>query len=137
LVITLEPAHSADEFAAPVLRSRAGKAPHLSTVHLLRAMADGAEAALVVLDIHPGSECVILYEIFLCAGRRNRGIGTKVLSAVEAYAEASGVGCMEVWPRSLDARDRSDAQLDRWYRRHGYVPAQAGSERLRKVLTPA
>ncbi|MSR35685.1 MAG: N-acetyltransferase [Gemmatimonadetes bacterium] len=137
MTITLVPAHSADEFVAPVLRSRAWKAPRLSTVHLLRAMAGGTEEALVVLDIHSGSDCVILYEIFLCSERRNRGIGTKVLSAIEAYAKASGVGCVEVWPRSLDSRDRSDAQLERWYRGHGYVSAQAGSERLRKVLPPA
>jgi GNAT superfamily N-acetyltransferase len=91
--------------------------------------------ALVVLDIHDGSECVILYELFLCPSRRNRGIGTKILAAVEEYAMASGWTCLELWPRSLVRGNRSDAQLIAWYRRHGYVSAEAGSERLKKTFT--
>lgn len=90
--------------------------------------------ALVVLDIHEEADSVILYELFVCSGQRNQGTGTGVLEAIEAYARVAGRACIEVWPRSLDRGSRSDAQLVRWYRRHGYVPAQAGSERLRKTL---
>jgi hypothetical protein len=126
-----------EEFVTPVLRSRAGKAPNMPTTHLFRAMADGVEAALVVLDIQEGAACVILYEIFLSSARRDQGEGTEVLAAVEHWAAASGRGCMEVWPRSLDRGSRSDANLVDWYGRHGYVSAQAGSERLRKVFPPA
>ena len=107
----------------------------MDTVHLFRAMTDGVEMALVVLDIHEESDCIILYEVFVCADRRNRGVGTEVLGAIEAYARASGRACIEVWPRSLDRGNRSDAQLARWYRRHGYVSAQERSERLRKTLS--
>ena len=119
-----------------MLRARAAKAPQQDTTHLFRAMAASDEVALVVLDIHPGSRCYILYEVFLCSPRRNRGIGSKVLAAVEDFVSASGHSCLEVWPGSLDLRSRSDAQLVRWYRRHGYVTAQAGSERLVKTLIP-
>lgn len=134
MAIRLVPAATEDEFEAPALRSRASKAPRLSTTHLFRAMSEGVEVALVVLDIHPAAACAILYELFLASDRRNRGIGNRVLAAVEAHVRASGLFCLEVWPRSLDLRNRSDAQLARWYRRHGYVLAQAGSERLRKAL---
>jgi GNAT superfamily N-acetyltransferase len=103
-------------------------------MHLFRAMSVGVEVALVVLDVHEDSECVILYELYLCAPERNRGLGTQVLAAVEKYATASGRGCMEVWPRSLDRSNRSDGQLDQWYRRHGYVSAKSGSPRLTKSL---
>jgi GNAT superfamily N-acetyltransferase len=117
-----------------MLRSRAAKAPRLDTIHLFRAMADGVEMALVVLDIHKESDSIILYEVFVCSGERNRGVGTEVLDAIETYARRAGRSCIDVWPRSLDRRDRSDAQLARWYRRHGFVSARAGSERLRKSL---
>ena len=134
VTITLEPAATSDEFETAGLRSRAEKAPRMGTTHLFRVMSEGAEAALVVLDIHEEAECIILYEIYLCSDRRNRGLGNKVLSAVEMYVTASGRACLEVWPRSLDRSNRSDAQLVRWYRRHGYRPTGAGSERLRKML---
>jgi GNAT superfamily N-acetyltransferase len=119
---------------APVLRARAAKAPRMDTVHLFRAMAGGVEMALVVLDIHEDSDSIILYEVFVCSGKRNRGVGTDVLAAIETYARVAGRACIDVWPRSLDRGNRSDAQLERWYRRHGYVSARAGSDRLRKTL---
>src|SRR5688572_7669075 len=128
--IRLVPAANEDAFEAPALRSRASKAPRQRTTHLFRAMSDGVELALVVLDIHDGSDCVILYEIFLSSDRRNRGVGTRVLCALEEHVKATGKSCLEVWPRSLDRSNRSDAQLVRWYRSHGYVLARAGSERL-------
>ena len=88
----------------------------------------------MVLDVHENSDCVILYELFVCSGGRNRGLGTKVLQAIEDHARVTGRPCVEVWPRSLDRGSRSDSQLVRWYGRHGYVRARAGSERLRKAL---
>src|SRR5207247_1200633 len=100
LTITLAPALTADDFTAAVLRSRVAKAPRMSTIHLFRAMAGEVELALVVLDIHEASDSVILYELFLCSERRNRGVGTKVLAAIEEYAKGSGRACLEVWPRS-------------------------------------
>ena len=109
----------------------------MRTTHLFRAMDDEVEVALVVLDNHEGADCSILYELFLASARRNRGLGTKVLAAVEAHVKASGRTCLEVWPRSLDRSSRSDIQLVRWYKRHGYVPTAPGSERLRKVFVPA
>ena len=136
MTITLLPVRGIDDLDDAVLRSRAVKAPGLATIRLLRAMADGVEAALVVLDVHPDSDSVILYEIFLSASLRNRGIGTKILAAVESHAMGLGRTLLEVWPRSVDRASRSDAQLRRWYRSHGYVSAQAGSERLKKVLRP-
>ena len=136
MVIRLVAVDSAQDFETPGLRARAAKAPHLATTHLFRALVGTDEVALVVLDIHPGARCYILYEVFLCSPRRNRGVGSKVLAAVENFVSASGHSCLEVWPRSLDLRSRSDVQLVRWYRRHGYVSAQAGSERLIKTLIP-
>lgn len=123
-----------DEFDAPALRSRAAKAPRMGTTHLFRAVSGDVEEALVVLDIHEGADCIILYELFLAPELRNRGIGTRVLSAVEEHVRASGRSCLEVWPRSLDPSTRSDAQLARWYKRHGFVSAGPGSECLRKPL---
>ncbi|HSW30362.1 MAG TPA: GNAT family N-acetyltransferase [Longimicrobiales bacterium] len=136
MTITLEPAQTADAFDTVVLRSRAAKAPRIGTAHLFRVLADGAEVGLVVLDLHEGTRCAILYELFLSSPRRNRGIGTKVLATVERHVMGSGWTCLEVWPRSLDRGNRSDAQLIGWYGRHGYAPADAGSERLRKTLAP-
>jgi GNAT superfamily N-acetyltransferase len=133
VIVRLVPAAAADEFEDTILRSRAAKASSLSTARLYRAMSDGVEAALVVLDIHEGADCIILYELFLCSDRRNRGLGTKVLAALEQHVRSTGHGCIEVWPRSLDRRSRSDAQLSRWYQRHGFAPTGAGSGRLRKV----
>ena len=135
--IRLVPAANEEEFVAPALRSRAGKAPRIRTTRLFRAKSDGVEVALVVLDNHEGADCSILYEIFLAVDRRNRGVGTKVLAAVEQHVRASGRSCLDVWPRSLDRSNRSDAQLVRWYKRHGYAPTSPGTERLRKVLSTA
>ena len=101
---------------------------------LFRALADGSEVGLVVLDVPKGSACVVLYELFLASGERDHGLGTQLIAAVERHVVASGRGCLEVWPRSLDEGSRSDAQLARWYRAHGYTSPQAGSERLRKEL---
>lgn len=117
-----------------MLRSRAAKAPGMSTTHLFRAMSGRTEVALVVLDVQPGTSCIGLYEIFLATGDRNHGVGTEVLAAIEAYVIASGRGCLEVWPRTLDTGSRSDAQLQSWYRKHGFTSPQAGSDRLRKTF---
>jgi GNAT superfamily N-acetyltransferase len=133
-LIRLMPAANEEEFVSPALRSRAAKAPRLRTTHLFRAMSEEVEVALVVLDNHEGADCSILYELFLSSARRNRGLGTKILAAVEEHVKASGRSCLEVWPRSLDRSNRSDVQLVRWYKRHGYVPTSSGSERLRKIL---
>ena len=136
MVIKLVAARSAEDFGAAVLRARAAKAPRLDTTRLFRAMAGSEEMALVVLDVHPGERCSILYELFLCTERRNRGVGSKVLAAIEAFVVASGQECLEVWPRTLDVRSRSDAQLEGWYRRHGFVSAKTGSPRLVKKVIP-
>jgi GNAT superfamily N-acetyltransferase len=135
--IRLVPAATEDDFDTAGLRSRAAKAPQIGTTHLFRAMSESAEVALVVLDVHEGAACAILYELFLCSDRRNRGIGTKVLAAVEAHVKGSGQSCVEVWPRSLDRANRSDAQLVKWYKRHGYASTGVRSERLRKDLNCA
>ena len=111
-------------------------APRTGTTDLFRVMAGEVEVGLVVLDHHSGSECVTLYELFLSTSRRNRGIGTKVLAAVEHHVMISGAACLEVWPRSLDLGNRSDAQLARWYKRHGYVSTCDNSTRLIKALGP-
>jgi GNAT superfamily N-acetyltransferase len=136
VTISLEPVRSERDFENPVLRSRASKAPHLDTIQHLKVTADGVESALVLLDVHPGHESVILYEIFLLAGQRNHGVGTKILAAVEGYVLGLGRAYLEVWPRSVDRASRSDAQLVRWYRRHGYLSVEGGSQRLKKSLRP-
>jgi GNAT superfamily N-acetyltransferase len=136
LIIRLTAVDGARDFETSGLRARAAKAPQLATTHLFRATSGSEEVALVVLDIHPNARCYILYEVFLCSPHRNRGVGTRVLAAIEDFVSTSGCSCLEVWPRSLDVRNRSDTQLVAWYRRHGYVSAQAGSERLVKTLIP-
>jgi GNAT superfamily N-acetyltransferase len=136
MIISLEPVRGERDFQDPVLRSRASKAPALDTIRRLKVNADGVETALVLLDVHPDHDSVILYEIFLLAGQRNVGIGTKILAAVEGYVLNLGRACLEVWPRSVDRASRSDAQLVKWYRRHGYRSAEAGSQRLKKALRP-
>lgn len=134
MVITLVPARTSRDFEAVTLRSRAAKAPNLATTHLFRAMAGGEEMGLVVLDLRPGARCPMLYELFLVSARRNRGIGSLTLAAIEAFVAASGGRRIEVWPRSLDLRSRSDRELAQWYRRHGYTAPASGSDRLVKTL---
>jgi GNAT superfamily N-acetyltransferase len=132
--ISLMAARAPDDFTTPTLRSRAAKTPRQATLKLLRALADEAEVGMVALDVHDGAPCIILYEIFLCVEVRSRGLGTKLLAALEDHCLASGRTCIEVWPRSVDGRSRTDAQLAKWYGRHGYVAVRSGSERLKKTL---
>ena len=137
MVITLTQVASASEFEIATLRARADKAPHMETTRLFRAMAGSEEMGLVVLDVQAGAQCFILYEIFVCTPMRNRGIGSKLLAAVETYVSASGQTCLEVWPRSLDTRSRTDGQLVQWYRARGYLSTRSNAQRLRKTLTAA
>lgn len=64
------------------------------------------------LDVSRG----VVHNIYVRAGDRGRGIGSKLLAAVEAAFEESGIEVV-----SLQAMAPNDRAV-RFYRRHGYEP---------------
>lgn len=117
--VKLEPAARQGGFSHPVLQARVQHAPGGPGSHLFRATLDGVEVALVALDVFPGSEGVVLYELYVSPDHRRKGVGTAIISAVESYARGLGRVCVKLLPRSL-APHITDQQLARWYERLGY-----------------
>lgn len=85
----------------------------------------GSEVGFLSVDSRPDLNLLVIYEIFVAPEIRRRGIGTRVLLAVENLARGTGLPRVRLIPKALgyppgDERDRETGKLIEWYERHGY-----------------
>lgn len=74
----------------------------------------------VKLSLSQTRRGLVLNMIKVPADRRGQGTGDAVLSELTAYADAHGLP-MELTPEVPDGERGSNAKLERWYARHGFV----------------
>jgi GNAT superfamily N-acetyltransferase len=96
--------------------SQSHKARH--THHYVATQA-GVEVAFLALDQIPDVDYLILYEIFVGQNHRRRGIGSRLLSEVEALAAALGYKKITLSPSPLE-QGLPEAKLIAWYKDRGY-----------------
>lgn len=107
-------------------------------VVILRAELDGVECGLVVLDLVSGDDDEAqLIEIFVIPSDRDRGMGTRILEAVDDFARSAGKRRITLQAEPLDDDDddtETKPKLIRWYLRRGYRPAGGPWDELEKRL---
>jgi GNAT superfamily N-acetyltransferase len=100
----------------------------------------GSEVAFLSVDPRPDLNLLVIYEIFVAPEIRRRGIGTRVLLAVENLARDTGSPRVRLIPKALgyppgDERDSETTKLIEWYERHGYrATADSGFAEWQKEL---
>ncbi|MCA2992535.1 MAG: GNAT family N-acetyltransferase [Gemmatimonas sp.] len=117
----------------PALYERAEGAPRSPVSRKLLATNHGQTVALVVLDVWPGEENVILYELFVPPRLWRQGVGSATLVAIEAYVRNLGRTRLELDARPL-TNQLAQGWLESWYEKRGYVRFADKPERFRKEL---
>jgi GNAT superfamily N-acetyltransferase len=80
----------------------------------------GYEVGFLAVDVIPDHEHFIIYEIYVLALFRRRGIGMELLKAAENLAREHGYTWSLVTARTL-SEDFSQLDLEAWYRKMGYT----------------
>jgi GNAT superfamily N-acetyltransferase len=89
-VVELSETASSDDFTEPELRARTIESPRARHTRHYAVREGGREVAFVALDLIPRVEFLVLYELYVPRGLRNRGIGSRMLDAVERLAKERG-----------------------------------------------
>jgi GNAT superfamily N-acetyltransferase len=117
--IAFVPLASAGTVENPELRKRvAARSTGKYTRHFI-AKENSVEVAFVSLDFLPTEDGLGIYELFIPANMRGRGVGGKLLFEIENMARQQGY-----WKVQLAARPMaglSQPELAAWYAKHGYV----------------
>ena len=103
----------------PELRERAGHRSATAYTHhyIVRQRSD--EIAFLSLDFHPDDRQLYVYEIFVRSDRRARGLGTRILDAVEKLAAKREYREIVLHASPLD-ESGSKEELCAWYEKRGY-----------------
>lgn len=96
----------------------------LSGQAMFAVLAERPAVAVALVSLRPNAwyegPAALLDELYVAPQRRNRGIGTKLLEAVESEARRRGAETLEI---NVDGQD-VDAR--RFYTRHGYTDTDPG-----------
>jgi len=113
------------EFTREDLRLRADHSGKNGLTNHFAAWESGEEIAFLSLDIYPPKQFpeidwYTIYEIFVPAPLRSKGIATRVLAAAEHVGRDRGLRYARLYAKPLD-NSRTQEQLVEWYSRHGYI----------------
>lgn len=128
------------EFTREDLRRRALQSGKNALTNHFAVWEDGEEVAFLSLDIYPPTQFpeidwYTIYEIFVPAPLRSRGIATRVLGAAEQVGKDRGLRYARLFAKPLDS-SRTREQLVEWYSRHGYtIMPDSASTDMHKDLT--
>ena len=140
-VIELVKVHTEKDLQHPDLverfRANHDRLPCGTSATILALHRGRAPVALVVLgwwkDDPPH---LILYELFVTATQRNKGIGSRALEASEALARRGGMAAIRLQPDPLDTTV-SPPRLLAWYEGRGYSFLDGSNTVMEKRLTLA
>ena len=117
--VTFVPLASAGTVENPDLRKRvAARSTGKHTRHFI-AKENSVEVAFVSLDFLPVEDGLGIYELFIPANMRGRGLGGKLLSEIENMARQQGYSKVQLAARPMG--ELSQPQLAAWYAKYGYV----------------
>jgi len=123
---------SEDDFSDAELRTEA-KGQQSEDVVVLRAADGGEEQALVILSLPTGMSEAELEKLYVPVALRGRGIASRVLQCAEDYCRTRERTLLTLWATPLDDDTKQDWLIG-WYKRRGYVDAEAGYAELKKTL---
>jgi GNAT superfamily N-acetyltransferase len=94
----------------------------------------GEDVGYVALDWLPPEYVVglLLYEMWVLPSARHRGIGGRILVAVEERARISGYQKVSLVARSLE--EYPQAALIDWYRSHGYTRTVCNQDGMEEIF---
>jgi GNAT superfamily N-acetyltransferase len=102
------------------IRQRMACSPKAKFTKHYVATHEGFEIGFVAMDIIPEADYLVLYELFILASFRGRGLGALVLTEVERFASRLEYLCVTLYPSPLEPHFPAE-RLVAWYRRHGYA----------------
>jgi GNAT superfamily N-acetyltransferase len=102
-------------------------------VVVLRAVSSGSEVALATLSLPAGLPEAELEKLYVPSALRNGGIASSALRCAEDYCRQRKFAVLRLWANPLD-EDTDQEWLIGWYKRRGYVDADAGYAELQKAL---
>jgi GNAT superfamily N-acetyltransferase len=94
----------------------------------------GAEVAFLSLDVIPGAEYFVLYEIFVPQRLRRNGIGSRLLKEVSAIARRGGYTKIALRPFPLEP-GASAEMLKNWYKERGYSERAGCAEEFESTVS--
>jgi GNAT superfamily N-acetyltransferase len=131
--ITLVPVSSLEACEDAEIQERMAASSKGKRTTQYTAYESGRAIGFVALDDFVELDCLALYELFIPRQLRGAGLGTRILTEVEAFAKKEGYQCIRLRPWPLE-RGFPEARLIGWYRRNGYTPCADLPTDLKKVI---
>ncbi len=114
-------------FASAALQARANNNPWTKARKQYRVWFGEVEAAYLSFDIHWPAE-INLYELWVVAELRDRGIGSECVRFAIELTKQLGKPRLSVRPGPLDGRTKADNR--KWYRSRGFKPMKGEPDLL-------
>jgi GNAT superfamily N-acetyltransferase len=94
---------------------------------------DGEEAGYLSFEDRPDLALGVIYEVFVLAQYRSRGVGSALVRFSEDLAQHAGYRRVRLYPRPTDD-GISEGRLITGYERRGYHLCPASGGEMEKVL---
>ncbi|QWG19214.1 GNAT family N-acetyltransferase [Bradyrhizobium sediminis] len=117
----------------PDIRQRMECSPKARFTKHYVARHEGIEIGFVAVDVIPEADFLVLYELFILASFRGRGLGALVLTEVERFASHLEYPCITLYPSPLEPHFPVE-RLVAWYRRQGYSQRKESPLELEKRI---
>ena len=120
----------------PGLRERAQHSSRSIYNHHYIAQDGDIEFAFVSIDLWPGNQPFVLYELVVAREHRNKGIGSHILQLIEKMAIEKGYSDIVLTPKPIDndCGNRTQSQIEQWYEKRGYHRSSEFANRFEKHL---
>lgn len=125
---------SSEQTSSDAIRERARVSSKARHTRQYAVIENDQEVAFLSLDMVPGSEYLVLYEMFVLSDARQRGIGSQLLLAVENLARLLGYEKVALSPWPLEDTS-AQADLINWYKGRGYRERPECLTELEKSVT--
>jgi GNAT superfamily N-acetyltransferase len=120
------------ELSSPILRDRAEHATRPNVRQYVAWIRD-KEAGYLSFEDRPDLALGVIYEVFVLAECRSRGVGSALLRFGEDLARRAGYSRVRLYPRPVDDRI-GETRLVEGYERRGYRLCQNSGGEMQKLL---
>jgi GNAT superfamily N-acetyltransferase len=120
------------DLSSPILRHRAEQATRPNARQYVARICD-KEAGFLSFEDRPDLALAVIYEIFVLAECRSRGVGSALLRFGEDVARRAGYSRIRLYPRPVDD-GISEPRLVEGYERRGYRLCWNSGGEMQKLL---